>query len=344
MGVEEHHAGEVALRRICEGVAITVLGGIILWLVTGVSPRSAFRTEGSASVTAPAGPPATPAVSAPPVTSMRAPTSQPARATERLPVETGISARPLAKSQPASAAAVPAAPAANAGGVFPVPASAARQLVPFAAPNGQALPRRVPVETVFLLENFSHYRDGETPGWGPSTFIKTGTDRRHWLVSNVDGPHPVGCRIRLPDKFSFQCRYSAYVPEVTAGAAGWWKEPVASKITFVNASGGKHTIQWVVKYGAASTLLNPLGTPLIEAKRYYHSITLPDGAAGEVATPQPAGVLQIIRENNALTVHIDGQLAATGTMQASDPLVEFEIDVVKAKNGSLSFTDFKIAR
>ncbi len=196
--------------------------------------------------------------------------------------------------------------------------------------------------TVLLVEDFTHYREGETTTWGPSTFVKTGLDGRHWLVSNVDGPHPVGCRIRLPNRFYFQCRYSAYLPEVTLGATGWWKEPVSTRLSFFNGQGAKYAIQWTIKYGNEPTIVNPLGTSLLDAKRHYHTITLPEGTTGALAVSQPTGILQINRDNNSLTVLIDGQAVAGGTMPTMGQLVGFEIEIVKAKNGSLFFTDFKI--
>ena len=90
-----------------------------------------------------------------------------------------------------------------------------------------------------LYENFSHYREGEATAWGPNTYVKMGLDHRHWLVSNVEGTHPVGCGIRLPNVFHFECRYSAYMPEVTRGILGWWKDPVSTKISFLNNQGSQ---------------------------------------------------------------------------------------------------------
>ena len=55
-------------------------------------------------------------------------------------------------------------------------------------------------------------------------------------------------------------------------------------------------------------------------------------------------MLRIDRDNNVVKVFIDGQAAVVGTMSPMGQLVGFEIDVVKAKNGTLFFTDFKIAR
>ena len=196
-----------------------------------------------------------------------------------------------------------------------------------------------------LYENFSHYRgEGDATDWGPNTFVKTGLDHRNWLVSNVEGTHPVGRRIRLPNEFYFECRYSANMPEVTRGVLGWWKEPVSTKISFVNDQGVKYAIEWVIRCGNDMTRLNPLGSSSLYAKKYYHTIKLPDGTANEVGVVQPTGMLRIDRENNVVKVLIDGQAAVVGTMGPMGQLVGFEIDVVKAKNGTLFFTDFKIAR
>ncbi len=202
----------------------------------------------------------------------------------------------------------------------------------------------VPTETVLLYENFSHYRAGDAAGWGPDTMIMAGLDRRKWLASNADGPHTVGRRIMLPSRFYFQCRYSAYMPEITRGAAGWWKEPVSTRLVFLNRQGAKYSIQWVITYGNEPTVLNPLGTPLLSAKKYFHNITLPDGSTSEIGIVQPTGVLRIDWNSNVVNVLMDGQVAAIGTVRPMGELVGFEIDVVRAKNGSLFFTDFKIAR
>ena len=79
--------------------------------------------------------------------------------------------------------------------------------------------------------------------------------------------------------------------------------------------------------------------PLL-VKKYYHAIKLPDGTAGELGAVQPTGVLRIVLDNKVVKVFIDGQAAVVGTMSPMGQLVGFEIDVVKAKNGTLFFTDF----
>ena len=122
------------------------------------------------------------------------------------------------------------------------------------------------------------------------------------------------------------------------------KAPVASRISFVNERGVQYAIQWVVKFGSDPTRLNPLGSPSLYAKKCYHTITLPDGTANEVGVIQPTGVLRIDRSNNVVKVFINGQAAVVGVMSPMGQLVGFEIDIVKAKNGALFFTDFKIGR
>ena len=71
---------------------------------------------------------------------------------------------------------------------------------------------------------------------------------------------------------------------------------------------------------------------------------LPDGTANEVGVIQATGVLRIDRDNNAVKVYIDDQAAVVGSTSQLGQLVGFEIDVVNVKNGTLFFTDFKIAR
>ncbi len=205
-----------------------------------------------------------------------------------------------------------------------------------------ALPSSIPVGTILLYENFSHYREGEATGWGPNTSAKTGLDGRKWLVSYVDGTQPVGRNLRLPDEFYFECRYAAQMPEVTRGVLGWWKEPLSSTISFPNDRGVKYAIQWVIRCGIDVTWRDPLGA--LYARKYYHTITLPGGAASEVGVIQPTGMLRINRDKNVINVFLDGQLAAAGTIGPAGQLVGFEINVVNAKNGTLFFTDFKIGR
>lgn len=217
-------------------------------------------------------------------------------------------------------------------------------MVTASPPKGNLFSPSIPIGSVLLYENFSHYRERGVTDWGSNTFVKLGLDHRNWLVSNVAGTHPVGRRVRLPNEFYFECRYSAYTPEVTRGVLGWWKEPVSTTISFLDDRGAKFSIAWTIKCGNDMTRLNPLGSPSLYAKKYYHSITLPDGTADEVGVVQPAGVLRIDRENKVIRVFIDSQAIVTGTMSQMGQLVGFEIGIVRAKNGALSFTDFKIGR
>jgi len=262
---------------------------------------------------------------------------------------------------PAAQRAPAEPPAAMAGS--PVPAITAREplaprtdampLIPMflpgptaaAAPPLRSLwPYSVPVGTILLYEDFAGYRDGDAVDWGPDTFIKTGLDCRHWLVSSVAGTHPVGCRIRLPSEWYFECRYSAYMPEVTRGLLGWWKEPLSTGISFLDDQGARYAVQWVIKCGPDPTRLNPLGSSSLCAKKYYHTVKLPDGSSNEVGAIQPAGWLRIDCGQSGVTVRIDGQTVVTGTTRPSGQIVAFEINVVNAKNRALFFTDFKIGR
>ena len=300
---------ERAVRRIWEGVTATVVGGLILWSVTSSMSQPAMTTERTTVATTPAiGPTAAP--------------------NSPLPAASTTSEAPAPRI------------VANAS----IPAFISGPTIAAPTPKQSLLSYSAPAASILLYENFSHYREGDAPGWGPNTLIKTGLDGRNWLVSNVDGTHPVGCRVRLPNEFCFECRYSAYMPEITRGILGWWKEPVSTKISFLNDQGAKYAIEWVIKYGNDTTRLNPLGSSSLYAKKCYHTITLPDGTANEVGVVQPTGVLRIDRSNNVVKVLINGQAAVVGTMSPMGQLVGFEIDVVKAANGTLSFTDFKVAR
>jgi hypothetical protein len=302
----------LVMGRIWESVIATVVGGLIVWSVTGTM----------------------------------SPPSPPLLTTERTAVAAVPASAPtLASNGPAIAAPraieSPAPPlAAN----LPIPASILAPAVAVPLPQKNLLPFSVPVGSVLLYENFSRYREGDATDWGPNTFIKAGADRRNWVVSNLDGAHPVGCRLRLPSEFYLECRYAAYMPEVTRGLVGWWKEPIATRISLLNDQGAKYTIEWIIKCGNDPTRLNPLGSSSLYAKKCYHTIRLPDGTSNEFGVVQPTGMLRIERDNNLIKVFVDGQAAIMGTVSPMGQLVGFEIDVVKAKNGTLFFTDFKIAR
>ena len=312
---------ERAVRRIWESVTATVASGLILWSVTSSMSQPTPTAERTAVAVAPAlQPTATPISPSPDI------------------------ARSVSPASPALAISTREAPASHTGADLAIPTSISGPTGALPPANVRLLPYSVPVGSILLYENFSHYREGAATAWGPNTSIKTGLDHRNWLVSNVDGTHPVGRKIRLPNEFYFECRYSAYMPEVTRGVLGWWKEPVSAKISFLNEQGAKYTIQWVIQCANDTTRLNPLGSSSLYAKKCYHTIKLPDGTANEVEVIQPTGKLRIDRDNNIVKVFMDGQAAVVGTMSQMGQLVGFEIDVVKAKNGALSFTDFKLAR
>ena len=322
------------MRRIWESVIATVMGGLIVWSLTGSMSRPAPATERMAATAVPIVPP-----TAAPTLSCMGSDSGPIGGrpeTADCPNFRGRRGEAVVDEN----ATVPFDARSNA----PTAASIPGPTVASPLPKQNAMPYSVPVGSVLMYENFSRYREGDATDWGPNTFIKTGLDRRNWIVSNVDGAHTVGCRIRLPNEFSLECRYSAYMPEVTRGVFGWWKDPVSTKISFLNEQGFKYSIEWVVKCGNDPMRPNPLGSSSLYAKKLYHTIKLPDGAANEVGVISPNGVLRIDRDKNGIKVFVDGQPAATGTMNPMGQLVGFEIDVVKAANGTLFFTDFKIAR
>jgi hypothetical protein len=235
-------------------------------------------------------------------------------------------------------------PARPAGAALLAPASPAGPAPAVAPREAAALPYSIPVGSVLLFENFSRSREGAATDWGPSAVVKTGPDRRKWLVPPADGARPVGRNIRLPKEFYLQCRYFAGMADVTRGLLGWWKEPIAGKISLLDDRGGRFVIQWAIGCGNDPTRLNPLGSASLCAKKYYHTVRLPGGATNEVVALQPTGTLRINRDSGAIAVLLDGQAVVAGTIGQMGQLVGFEIDVVKAASGTLSFTDFKIGR
>jgi hypothetical protein len=235
----------------------------------------------------------------------------------------------MASSSPPVGGPAPSLPTAGAPGLTP-------------RPIATVLPYSISPGTVLLFENFSGHRDNEAIDWGRGVTVRTGPDQHKWLVPFAEGVHPVGRSMALPDEFYFQCRYFAGVPEVTQGVLGWWKEPISSRITFVNNQGARCSIEWVIRCGSDPMRPNPLGSSSLFAKKYCHNIKLPDGTAGEVTVPLPTGVLRVERANGSIKVLLDGQAAVAGTPGQAGQFVGFEINLVKGKNGTLSFTDFKI--
>jgi hypothetical protein len=325
---------KAAMRRMLEGTVATLTGGLILWLVTiPLSQPASLSQLGSLSQSIPLPPPMSPSQ---PV----APSAE--RPDDKAALSISAAAAPSSPSPPpAETRKYPALSArANFSAPAPIPGSATTTSLPMTA----ALPYSIPVGSILLYENFSHYRDGDVTDWGQNTSVRTGLDRRKWLVPNVDGTHPVGRKLRLPQEFYLECRYSAGMSDVTRGLLGWWKEPISGKVSFLNDQGVKYVIEWAIGCGNDTTRLNPLGSPSLYPKKYYHTIKLPGGAANEVGVLQPTGTLRISRESGSIKVSLDGQVAAAGTIAPLGQLVGFEINVVKTKNGTLSFTDFKIAR
>jgi len=235
-------------------------------------------------------------------------------------------------------------PAVQKSAAVQGPVAVQRPMASLPTAKSRAVSKAIPVGSILLHENFSRYKDGQESDWGSNAVVRVASDGRRWLVAAVDGVHPVGRSLRLPNTFHWECQCAAGMSEITRGILGWWKEPVSTKISFQNEQGAKYTIEWTVRCGNDVMRLNPLGSPTLYAKKYYHSIKLPDGTAKEIGVSQPTGTLRIDRDNGVVKVTIDGQEVVAGSMNPMGQLVRFEIDVVKAANGMLSFTDFKIVR
>ncbi len=320
------------MQRMLEGTVTTVIGGLILWCVTIGMSQSVPPSQPSSLAQSVSPPPSAPSLQ--PIPSLAE------RPAEQLALSIAAPAALTAVSPPpAESREKPALlRAAN-----PLPAPAELPGVAKPPPPSTAPVRSAVLGSILLYEDFSRYREGDATDWGPNTAVKMGLDRRKWLVSPAEGTHPVGRTLLLPNEFCFECRYSAYVPEVTRGILGWWKEPLSTKISFRNDQGVKYVIQWVIGCGNDISRVDLFGSSLC-GKTYYHTIKLPGGTTSEVALSQPTGTLRINRENGGLKVLLDGQVAATGTMSPMGQLAGFEINVVNSKGGTLFFTDFKIAR
>ena len=116
------------------------------------------------------------------------------------------------------------------------------------------------------------------------------------------------------------------------------------RFSFLNDQGAKYAIEWVIKYGNDITRLNPLGSSSLYAKKCYHTDQAARRDCQRGWSRSTDGHAADRPGNNVVKVLIDGQAAVVGTMSPMGQLIGFEIDVVKAANGTLFFTDFKIAR
>lgn len=311
------------VRRILESTIAAVTSGFVLWWLTGSAPKP---TSSSQPITA-----TSPAAQSQATPSLEKPDDKLA-----LSIDTAGSG-----AAPGLAPKTPAARPAQGIGPFsgtPGPANPMPSLGP------PAQPYAIPVGSILFFEDFSHYRDGDVTDWGPETAVGTAPDRHKWLVPRTDGLHPVGRNIRLPNEFYLECRYFAGMSDVTRGVFGWWKEPIVSKVTFKTEQGAKYTIEWVIGCGNDALRLNALGSSSLYTKKYFHTIKLPGGESNEIGLAQPTGTLRINRDNGSIQVLLDGQLAASGIINMPGQLVGFEFSAVIAKNGTLSFTDFKIGR
>lgn len=194
-----------------------------------------------------------------------------------------------------------------------------------------------------LYENFSHPEQRDLAEWGQNISIRSGADRRNWILAEGSGTHPIGRRMWLPNEFYLEFRYFAHAPDMTRGILGWWREPLAANISLLGDQGRKYPIHWVVQCAADVTRLNPLGSSSLCARKYYHTIKLPDGTSKEMELVQPTGMLRIDRDKQVVKVLLDRQVAVVGSLGQVGQLVGFEIHVVSANHGNLFFTEFKVA-
>jgi hypothetical protein len=312
------------MQRILESTVATLVGGFILWWLTV-----------PASQPAPMPQPVLLSQSIPMLPSAAAPA-------ETLENKTTLSV-PTTTAPPGTLPSKPetAEPPAPAGGMSTASPASTAAVPP---PAITLPPDATPVGTVLLYENFARYQEGQVTDWGPNASTRIGLDRRKWLVPNAAGTFPVGHSLRLPRDFYLEFRYSAGMSDVTRGILGWWKDPIATTIAFVTDRGVRHEIRWVIGCGNDVSHLRPLGSPTLYARKYYHTIQLPGATANEVGVVQPTGMLRINWDNGSVGVLLDNQAAAAGTISPGGQIVGFEVNVVKGASGTLSFTDFKIAR
>lgn len=327
---------------------------------TTESPQARSKASSLSTVSLPRS--ADPAVL--PATASDGPLLAPAMPTEKPAPRTDVRFSPSAPTPspiaPATPAATPATPPAPGGpplapalpqetpapraNVNPPPPASASGTIPARSPQKvKVLPLSIPLGSLLLYEDFSHPKQRDFAEWGENVSIRSGADRRNWIAPEGSGAHPIGRRLWLPNEFYFELRYFAHAPEVTRGILGWWREPLSANISLLGDQGRKYPIHWIVQCGADVTRLNPLGSSTLCARKYYHTIKLPDGTSNEVEVVQPTGMLRIDRDKQVIKVFLDRQVAAVGNLGQIGQLVGFEIRVVSDNNRALFFTDFKIA-
>ena len=334
------------MRRILESTVATLMGGLILWWVTvPVPPSVSLSPPVSLSQSLPL---SQPGAESPPVSS----------AAGRFSVPTCSCPRGQARGQNRSfdsGHGHGGQPFAGRSGGEEI-SRTANGCQPRCSGRGERIDCRIAAEDD-RVRALLHSRGIDSALRELRTFSRWRSDGLGTECGGTDGPgsaevaradcgwaQAVGRKLRLPREFYFQCRYCADMPDVTRGLFGWWKEPITSKVSFLDDRGVKHSIQWTIGCGNDIARLNPLGSSSLYAKKYYHAIKLPDGKSNEVTALQPIGALRINRENDSVTVLLDGQAAVTGTIGQMGQLVGFEISVIKGNSGTLSLAEFKIGR
>ena len=152
--------------------------------------------------------------------------------------------------------------------------------------------------------------------------------------------------MRLPNEFYLECRYSAYMSDTTRGVLGWsWKDPLNAKISLVNDQGaqvfGRMDDRLRERHHAAESTWVVV---VVRQEILSHDQAARREDGRTVATFNRPACCGSNATTKSSKVFFDGQSAAVGTMNVVGQLAGFEIDVVKAKNGTLSFTDFKVGR
>ena len=191
-----------------------------------------------------------------------------------------------------------------------------RRVAPLPETRSSPLPEFSPFESILLFENFSQYKEGDTTDWGQNVSVKLGLDRRKWLVSYVNARMRWAARSGCPTISTWNAAIRHTSRRPLAGLSGFWKDPVASRISLLGDGPSRYDIDWVIGCGSEKLRLNPLEPP--PASKYYHAIRLPGAVASEVEVAQPTGTLRITRAKNVINVLLNGQLAAAGMLSPAD--------------------------
>ena len=200
-----------------------------------------------------------------------------------------------------------------------------------------------------IHEDFSKHEEGDHTDWGGDVYIKTGRDGRRWLVTSIEGTHSIGQDVQFPDNYIILFSFNAVLDRSKAifnheNIQTHKGGKIFSNIRLVESAGRNYKIQWMIDCRWQKNFIDHYFSNDDQDIKYYHTLTMPDGGKNVISDDKSFGTLRIDKRENTIKVLINGQLAISGNVSGYGQFVRFELDVSKAENESLSFTDFRIDR